>query len=279
MTTQTEEVLGRLLDLPDVREAVEAAREACTELRWHQALRRRTKEARAESLIRAARASAAIEGSRYPDDLFRDVARGAAQFPDDASGRLALGTVRLLTEAQHWEAKVSTSPAQVLARLHTVVAADLLSADALGRPRRPGELPGDGIGEPDTAPSGAALQSRLGGIHDLMAAPASAPALLVAALVHAEVATARPFLAGNGLLARALARTIVIGRGLDPMGVVVWEAATLDAGPAYARALMAYTQGSPEAVGAWLKQCADLVVKGAAHGRSVCDAILAGRLT
>ncbi|WP_460459902.1 hypothetical protein [Angustibacter peucedani] len=53
-------VLQQLVDLPGVAEAVDAAREACTQLRWHQALRRRTDEARAETTARAARATAEL---------------------------------------------------------------------------------------------------------------------------------------------------------------------------------------------------------------------------
>jgi hypothetical protein len=274
----TREALDRLTDLPGVAEAVAAARDACTELRWHPALRRRTKEARAESTIRSARCSAAIDGARYPTDLVRDVARGAGRFPDDASGRLALGAVRVQSAAAELEGELGRSPAQVLARLHTAAAAGLVPDDALGRPRRLGERPEDGIGEPGDAPQGTALAARVAGIGELLAV-VDAPAMTVSALVHAEVLSARPFLAGNGVVARALARAVVIGRGLDPIGVVVPEAAHLDAGPGYGRALIGYATGRPEGVAAWLQHCADAVTAGAGEGRSVCDAVLAGRLT
>jgi len=271
--------LDRLAALPGMDEATTAAREACTQLRWHPALRRRTKEARAEATIRSARCSAALEGARYPVDLVRDVARGAAQFPDDASGRLALGAVRVLSQAEAMGPLLERSPAQVLAGLHTAAAAGLLAPDQLGRPRTASELPGDGIGEPHDAPSGAALIARVTGIVDLLGAPASSPALLVAALVHAEVLSARPFLAGNGLVARALAHAVIIQRGLDPMGVVVWEAAHLDAGPGYGRALIGYASGRPEGLVEWVRHCSDAIVAGAGEGAAICDAILAGRLT
>lgn len=268
--------LARLLELPGVSSSVETARTACLELRRHPALRRRTEEARAEALLRAARCSAALEGARYPVSLFRDAAQGLAPFPDDASGRLALASLRLLTEARSFER--GSSPAQLLARLHLVAGSGLLPADALGRPRQGAELPGDGIGPPDSAPVGASLQDRLAGITDLLAAPPATPALLVAALVHAEVATARPFRAGNGLVARGLARTVMVGRGLDPTGVVVWEAACLADTAGYARALAAYATGAPDAVGGWLRLCGEQVVAGAGEGRAVADAVLAGSL-
>lgn len=273
------EALGALLGLPGVEAAVQAARDACTQVRWHEALRRRSAEVRAEATIRAARSSAAIEGARYPTDLVRDVARGAAELPDDASGRLARAALRVLSEARELESTLAAAPSQALARLHVAAAAGLVPDEQVGRPRQAGETPGDGVGEPSDAPVGTALTTRLTGITDLLAAPADAPALLVAALVHAEIATARPFVAGNGLVARAAAHAVIIGRGLDPMGVVVWEAAHLDAGPAYFRALNGYTSGRPDAVAAWLVHCADAVVKGAGEAQVIADAVRLGRLT
>jgi hypothetical protein len=275
---QAAAALERLAAVPGISEAIDAARAACTQVRWHPALRRRGSQARAEATIRAARCSAALEGARYPLDLVRDVARGAGRFPDDASGRLALGALRVLSQAEALGPQLTRSPAQVLAGLHTAAAAGLLPQEALGRPRTGSEEPGDGIGETSDAPYGRALTARMAGIMDLLSAPPSRPALLVAALVHAEVLSARPFLAGNGLVARALAHAVVIERGLDPVGVVVWEAAHLDAGPAYGRSLIAYASGRPEGVVQWVKHCSDAIVKGASEGQAICDAVVAGRL-
>jgi hypothetical protein len=271
--------LGRLAALPGVADAVGAARDACTELRWHPALRRRSAEARAEATVRAARCSAALDGARFPVDLVRDAARGAASLPDDAAGRAALGALRALSQAQQLEPTVSRAPAQALARLHVAAAAGLVPDDALGRPRTADETPGDGLLAETAAPGGTALTMRLAGLAEVLGAPAESPALVVAALAHAEIATARPFVAANGVVARALTRAVVIGRGLDPMGVVVWEAGHLAAGPAYATALAAYASGEPDGVAHWLRHCAQAVLDGASEGRAICDAVLAGRLT
>ncbi|RMI03448.1 cell filamentation protein Fic, partial [Cellulomonas triticagri] len=54
--------MAPLLDLPGVRDAVDRARTACEELRWHEGFRRRWREVRAEADLRAARASAAVDG-------------------------------------------------------------------------------------------------------------------------------------------------------------------------------------------------------------------------
>src|SRR5699024_9625426 len=56
-TSVTEQVQS-LVALPGVAEAVDQVRTACTELRWHQALRRRIPEAAAESRVRGATATA-----------------------------------------------------------------------------------------------------------------------------------------------------------------------------------------------------------------------------
>ena len=282
----TAAALAGLAALPGVPDAVAAARDACTQLRWHNALRRRTEEARTEAGVRAVRASAALGGARFPVSLVRDVARGAAVFPDDAAGRTANGALRALAEVSRLGPVWSTAPLQALARLHTAAAAGLVPDDALGRPRRPQERPGDGadllVGGPDDvlpAPDGGdPLAARLAALSDLMRAPADAPALLVAALVHAEVMTARPFVLANGVVARTLCRAVVRDRGLDPTGVAVWEAALLAAGPSYPLTLARYASGTPDGVRDWLVLFAQAVVDGAGEGKAVCDAVLAGRL-
>ena len=98
----------------------------------------------------------------------------------------------------------------------------------------------------------------------------------MAALAHAELITVRPFSVGNAVLARAVARAVVVGRGLDPTGVAVWEAAHLEDPVGYERALRGFASGgSPEAA-AWVGLCVRAVVRGVEEGRIVCDAVLAG---
>jgi hypothetical protein len=280
--------LGRLVGLPGVGEAVDEAREACTRLRWHPALRRRSEEARAEAGVRAVRASAALAGARLPVSLVRDAARGAAALPDDPVGRTVRGALRAHAEAEALPAGWERAPLQVLARLHTVAAAGLVPDAALGRPRVAGEVPGDGAdllipgptpgGEPLEVVTAEQLPARLRGLAALLAAPPEVPALVVAALVHAELATLRPFVTANGVVARATCRSLVVGRGLDPTGVTVWEGALLAAGPPYPLALARYALGDTDAVRAWLVFFARAVIDGAGEGTAVADAVAAGRL-
>ena len=263
---------------------VEAGREACLTLRRHPVLRRRAAEARTEATVRAARCSAALAGAVVPLDLMREVACGREQFPQDPAGRAAQGALRALAEVERLGSTWQRAPLHALARLHTVASAGLVAGEVLGRPRLAGVQPGDGVDLRDVdgralpAPVGAPLAARLEALVGLMLAPTSVPALLVAALAQAEVAVARPFAAGNGVVARAWCRAVVIERGLDPSGVAVWEAALLDAGPRYAAALSGYASGDPAGVVAWIRLFAQAVHAGAMEGLAICDAVLAGRL-
>jgi Fic family protein len=276
--------LARIAALPGVPAAVDEARTACTRLRWHPALRRRAAEARAEAGVRAVRSSAALAGARLPLPLVRDAARGAAFFPVDAAGRTAHGVLRAHAEAEALVAGWERAPLQALARLHVVAVAGLVPDDALGRPRRADEEPGDGAdlltssGSAVPPPPATQLPGRLAALTELLAAPPAVPALVVAGLVLAEITTLRPFVTGNGVVARALCRAVVVGRGLDPTGVAVWEAGLLAAGPPVPLALARYGQGSLEGVRGWLVLFARAVVEGAAEGGRVADAVLAGRL-
>ncbi len=276
--------LEHLAALPGVPEVVEATREACLALRRHPVLRRQADAARAEAMVRAAHRSAALAGVQVPLSLVRDVARGRAAFPDDGAGRTARGALRSLAEAQRLGSTWHRAPLQALARLHTAAAAGLLPDQALGRPRPAGSQPADGAdlrdasGGPLPAPEGDQVTSRLASLTSLMTAAPAAPALLVAALVHAEVAVVRPFPAGNGLVARALCRAVVVERGLDGSGTVVWEAALLNGAGAYAEALSAYATGTSDGLVRWIRTFGEAVQAGAVEGRAVCDAVLAGRL-
>jgi hypothetical protein len=208
--------------------------------------------------------------------MLRDAARGARPLPEDPVGRVAHGALRAVAETEHLGAAWQTTPGQVMARLHLAAGSGVLDQADLGRPRADAEAPREGSTDPP-APTGQALHARLHQLSDLLAAPPSAPALLVAALVHAEIVTARPFVAGNGVVARALARAVIVTRGLDPFGVAVWEAGHLASGPAYPAGLAGYAGGDASGVAEWLQLAARAVVDGAREGTAVCDAVLAGR--
>ncbi len=272
-----------LAQLPGVADDVAAAREACERLRWHPAMRRRSAEVRAEACVWAARASAAVEGARLPVTLVRDAVRGARDLPGDPAGQVVAGATRAVAEAERLSGggarAVLSAPRAALVRLHVAAVGGSVDEGRVGRPRVDGE---DARGGPGTGavrpPDAAAARARLDGLVELLAAPTSAPALVLAAVASAEIVCAAPFPDGNGIVARALQRALVVGLGLDPMGAVVPESALLADPGAYLAALEGYATGTPDGLAGWLRFTARSVVTGAEEGATLADAVLAGRL-
>lgn len=298
-SVDADDPLAGLVALPGVAEAVDAARRACEELRWHEAYRRRWREVRGEAGIRSARASAAIDGARVPVDVVRGLALGSGGSERTGAGRVgggsvgagsggpdvdvALGALRAAVEVERHMPDLGARGApvlpplgQLLARVHAAAGRGWLPDDTLGRLRTdaaPLDLYGLG-----PAPAAADLAGRI----DLLArvlGGTRAPAPVVAAVVHGELLTLRPFAAGNGVVARALARLVLTVRGLDPTGSLLPEVAWAEAPNAYLGAAAGFATGTPEGVGAWVRACADAMVAGADAARDVADAVVAGRLT
>ena len=66
----------------------------------------------------------------------------------------------------------------------------------------------------------------------------------------------RPFVQGNGVVARAVERALLQATGLDPTGVAVPEVGHLRGGLApYVGALAAYATGTVDGVALWLRHC------------------------
>lgn len=280
MTTEADAVRA-IAAWPEIDEVIQHVRQACTELRWHQALRRRIPEAAAESRVRGAQASAELDGARSATSTVRDLMRGAVDLASqtDPAELTVLAAVQATAESEHVFPLLSGAPAQALARLHVAAGSVLLPEGQVGRPR-PVEQPCLEFSE---IPSGSAdpeeFRARLQSLTTLIGVR-EAPALVVVALAHAEVAVMRPFARGNGLVARALERALVQATGLDPTGVVVPEAGHLEAGATgYVGALLAYSSGGREGVSLWIRHCATALIRGAQEGWRIADAVLVGRLS
>jgi hypothetical protein len=283
--------VAALSRLPGVVEVAEAARAACTRLRFEEALRRRIPEAAGESRIRGAQASAALDGADVPLDRVRGLVTGVLGWPDapDPVDDALRGAVQATAETEHVAPVVLRAPLQAMARLHVAGAAGLLPAAQVGRPRQGTETSRELV-DLGPAPGASEAADRLAGVSALVAlagrpAPQGGsgrpgvPALVVLALVHAEVATVRPFVRGNAVVARALDRALLLATGLDPTGVAVPEVGHARGGPAaYVGALAAYGTGTPEGVALWLRHCGDAVVAGAQEGQRICAAVRTGRL-
>ena len=142
---------------------------------------------------------------------------GRGQAGDDtAMGRAASGVVAMYAELPSLGPVWERAPLQALAKMHTLVAVPVTPED-VGRPR---------TGEPQdplhlgTSPTPQEVPARLDGVGQRITAPTSAPALVVAAVVHAELMTLQPFTYGSGLRpapstawsSRAAASTPTTGR-------------------------------------------------------------------
>jgi Fic family protein len=245
----TADPLAPLLDLPDVADAAAAARESIDRLLGHRALRRTSGPVSAESVLRGARASAALEGADY--DL--DAVRAGTVTDPVVQGALRVGG-GLGPLVDTWE----RAPGQVLAKLHVLAAAGTVEEASLGRPVASAEV-----------------TERLAGLARLVAGGTSAPAVIVAAVVHGELLTLAPFPGPNGLVARAAARLTLVTRGLDPKAVSVPEAGHIVRQPEYVGAANAYATGTPDGVRAWIKHCCAAVALGADEGFAICEQLAA----
>ncbi|MFC4589087.1 Fic family protein [Sphaerisporangium corydalis] len=289
--------LAVIAGLPGVSEAVQDARAAVDRLYGHRVLRRRGPEVSAESALRGARASAALEGADISLESFRS---GAAGSP------VAQGALRASSEVGRLGPTWRTAPRQVLARLHALAAADLLGApapgstadDVLGTAMSdvPGAAPSGGpragasdlLGRPRTgaatsdllgigpAPGAEAAAARIASLVTLITTPSKAPALLLAAIVHAELVVLRPFGTADGLVARAAERLTLVEFGLDPKSLVVVEVGHAALGDAYAESLRGYLKGTAEGVSGWVRHCATAVELGARETLAICEALQRG---
>jgi len=198
-------------------------------------LRRTSPETTAESLLRGAHASAVLEGS----------GSSLAEVREGSGDAIAQDALRVSTELLSLAPLLDRSPAQALARIHALAATGSLPDDRLGRPR-----------DDEAA-------ARLRSLAGLLTAPTSAPALLVAAIVHADLLTAAPFGSHNGIVARATERLVLVARGVDEKSLVVPEAGHLALRAAYESNLRGYATGGAAGVHAWVLYGAEAFSAGA----------------
>lgn len=226
--------LGQLNQLEGVPSGLAAARDAIDAVLRDRGLRRTTPETTAESLLRGAHASAVLEGSASSLD---DVRAGAGDETAAAATRLSSGLLSLVPVLR-------SAPLQALARMHAVLANG--AGELIGRPRNP------------------EAAARLQVIGRLMSDPNAGSALLLGAVVHAELATAAPFGSHNGLVARATERLVLVARGVDVKSLIVPEAGHLGLRAAYESNLRGYAVGGPAGVHGWLLYAAEAYTQGAA---------------
>lgn len=219
-----------LTELEGVPSAFAAARDGIDALLRDRGLRRTTPDQTTESLLLGAHASAVLEGSGSTLD---DARAGRGDETAQAALRVSTGVLSLVPV-------IGSSPLQALARLHALAGKGVVPDDALGRP---------------VSAEAAARLNALG----TTLTTTSVPALMVAALVHAEVLTVAPFSSHNGIVARAAERLVMVARGVDPASVVVPEAGHLALRREYESNLRAYRDGGRAGLQAWLLYAAEAV--------------------
>ncbi len=249
----TPDPLAPLMRLPGVEDAVLAARAQVDRLLGERLLRRRSAEVSVEAGLRCVRASAALDGHDVTLDALRD---GSAV--DDP---VVQGALRVSAELGSLGPVLDRAPMQALARLHVLAASGLVARERLGRPRITGD------------PSPEAVSRRLATLADVIAAPTAASAVVVAAVVHGEMLALRPFDDGNGLVARAAARLVLISRGVDPKAVTAPDVGHAADAAAYAEAAARFAAGD---VTPWLLHCAGALAAGAQEGLAICAALERG---
>jgi hypothetical protein len=252
--------------LPGVADAVIAARAAVDMLLGHRMLRRRSAEVAAEAALRGARASATLEGRPV---ALADVRAGGPRDP------VVQGALRVSAELGPLAETWPRAPRQVLARLHALAAAEAVDPERLGRPRTGGEEVHDPLGL-GKAPGPGVVSTRLHALMELLTQPSEAPALVVGAVVHGELLTLRPFGTGDGIVARAAERVVLIARGLDPRALVAPELGHAEHQDQYVDALRGYADGTSTGVAGWVEHCAGAVTVAARDSLAVCEALQRG---
>lgn len=219
--------------LEGVTSAFASTRDAIDLLLRDRGLRRVSPDDVSRSLLLGAAATASLEGSDVEPDA---LAEGAG----DATARAAVRmSAELLGLIPIWR----RAPLQAIARLHALAAAGSVPDDQLGRPD--GDV------------------TRLSTLARHLTTPTTAPAMVVAAIVHAEIATAGAFSSHAGVVARAAERIVLVERGVDPPSVTVPEAGHAAVPDGYASALAAYTEATASGLTQWLRYASQAYARGA----------------
>lgn len=231
----SDDPLSWLLQLEGVPSAFAAARDGIDAVLRDRGLRRTSPETTAESLLRGAHASAVLEGSGST----------LAQVREGEADAVAADAVRLSTELLGLAPLLGRAPLQAFARLHAVAAAGSLPAEELGRPRS------------------ADAATRLRDLAGLLTRPTAVPAMMVAAVVHAELMIVAPFPSHNGVIARAAERLVLVQRGVDEKSLTVPEAGHLALRAQYESNLRGFREGGDAGVHSWLLYAAEAFAAGA----------------
>ena len=249
--------LSNLLKIESINNSITLALKSIDELNWNRSVRNN------KDLIPLARrisgyASASLEGANMPTD--------PRQEPDESPmGKLSNAALGITAEVDFQLATFLKTPLQTWARLHSFVE----DGELRGRPRTNNEVI-DPLHLGSPLPH-ELIESRMNNLVELITT-SSAPALLVAAIAHAELATIAPFNKGSQLIARATTRIILQSRNVDQLKLVMPEYGFYKLGRnSYAKALIAYQAGSIEGVSKWVELHSQALVIGSTSSNLVTE--------
>jgi len=233
--------LRPLLDLEGVAAAAKSAQDAVFAVHRLPANLRGGAATAAEASVRAARASAGIDGAN-------------PELPEaGVTDPVLAGSLRAAEALESLLPTWRRAPMQALARLHVLAAADFVSdLDALGRPVRG--------------------SARLEMLAQLITGATSVPGPVLTAVVHGELLTLKPFGTADGVVARAAARLSMVATGLDPKSLTVPEVAYFRRVPKYLELADGFASGKPDGVREWVLFCCGAFEAGAREAKSISDA-------
>jgi Fic family protein len=230
--------LSQLLDFEPIEKITSAALKSIDELNWNRTVRNKPE------LIPLARrisgyASSALEGAAMPAD--------PRQNPDEsAMGKLSIAALGITAETDFQLSTFLKTPLQTWARLHSFIE----DSQNRGRPRTDNEVADSlHIGLPLEH---SLIEARLDGLVELITT-SKAPAVLLAAIAHAELAVIAPFNRGSQMIARATTRLILQSKNIDQLKLVMPEFGFYKIGRnSYAKALIAYQSGTIAGMSEWV---------------------------
>lgn len=241
--------LGRIPEVAAECQRIQAVLDAAT---WDRALLRAPLHFWTRMRRESGYASAELDGANAPVDPLVE--------PDHSPmGRWCEASLMVTAAADSEWKTFAHSPMQVWAHLHSLVTDDVQR----GRPR--GD---DVVHDPlhlGAVPSAADMQPRLTHLATSLV-HSRGPAVLLAAVAHAELAVLRPFAVGSYLIARATPRMVLRGRNADPLGAASVEIGQqLNGRARYVQALRSYQTGTLQGMTEYLQAYGQWVSAGVSH--------------
>lgn len=241
--------LSQLLNSSEISNSISGALKVIDELNWNRSVRNNP------DLLPLARrvsgySSAALEGAAMPADPRLE--------PDDSPmGQLSNSALAITAEADFALTTFLKTPVQTWARLHSFIE----NGESRARPRTTNDVIDPlHLGTPLDHKF---IEGRLESLVEIIT-ESKAPAVLVAAIAHAEIAVVAPFTKGSQMIARTTSRLVLQSKNVDQLKLVMPEYGFYKLGRnSYAKALKAYLSGNLAGMTEWIEFHSQALVIGA----------------